>query len=73
MVVMEDTLKLEAPWEQVKEKLKEINIDLSDEDLDYAPGRENALLHRLAEKMNRSTGEIKAWIESVSANKGKAS
>jgi len=73
MTGMAETLKLEAPWEQVKEKLKEINIDLSDEDLDYTPGQEDALLQRLAAKMNRSTGEIKAWIESVSANKGKAS
>jgi len=70
---MADTLKLEAPWEQVKEKLKEVNIELSDEDLDYTPGQEAALLERLAKKMNRSTEEIKGWIESVSANKGKAS
>ena len=70
---MQHTLQLEAPWETVKEKLKEINIDLSDEDLQYTPGNEQSLLERLAKKMNRDTGEIKAWIESVSANKGKAS
>ncbi|HEX2683490.1 MAG TPA: hypothetical protein VHL77_06140 [Ferruginibacter sp.] len=70
---MSTTLKLESPWEEVKEKLKEIDHSISDEDLRYAPGEENALLERLSKKLGRSTGEVKTWIESVSFNKGKAS
>lgn len=70
---MDTQLKLEAPWEEVKEKLKEVNSDLSDEDLVYEPGQESALLERLAKKMNRDVPSIKAWIESVSFNKGVAS
>jgi len=30
----ENTLQLAAPWPQVKELLKEVNSDLSDEDLE---------------------------------------
>lgn len=67
------TLKLENSWEEVKEKLKEVNPDLSDEDLDYEPGEEKALLEHLAKKMGRSVDHIKGWIESVSYNEGKAS
>lgn len=67
---MDTQLKLEAPWEEVKENLKEINGDLTDEDLVYEPGQETALLERLAKKMNRDVPFIKAWIESVSFNKG---
>lgn len=67
------TLKLTAPWQEVKEKIKETNIELSDADLEYQPGKEEELLTRLGKKMNRSPEEIKAWIESVSSNKGKAS
>ena len=66
-------LKLEAPWAEVKEKLKEIHISLSDADLEYLPGQEAALLERLSHKLGRSADEVKAWIESVSFNKDKAS
>ena len=63
-------LKLEAPWDEVKEMLKEINTDLTDEDLDYEPGQEVFLLERLSVKLNKDIPAVKAWIESVSFNKG---
>ncbi len=61
-------LHLAAPWPQVKELLKEVNSNLTDEDLEYEPGCEQVLLERLSKKMNRDTAHIKAWIESVSSN-----
>lgn len=70
---MNANLKLEAPWVDVKELIKEINPQLTDEDLEYTDGNEEELLERLAVKMNRSKDHIKDWIESVSYNKGKAS
>ena len=63
-------LKLEAPWPEVKEMLKEVNIELTDEDLELKPGGEKELLERLSRKMNKSVPEDKTWIESVSFNKG---
>jgi len=57
----------------VKEKLKEIDLSLTDSDLDYIPGQDQDLLERLSKKMNRSADDVKKWIESVSFNKGKAS
>lgn len=65
--------KLKKPWEQVKEDLKENNIELTDEDLDYMPGQEDKLLERLEKKMKLSKNEIKAIIESISENDGRAS
>lgn len=65
-------LKLEAPWEEVKDMLQEINVHLTDEDLSYEPGQEKELLERLSGKLNKSIPEVKAWIESVSHNKGLA-
>ena len=59
-------LNLQAPWEEVKEKLKEVNIELTDEDLAYTPGQEEALLKRLSEKLKKDPENIKALIESVS-------
>jgi hypothetical protein len=68
-----NNLKLVDPWSVVKEKIKESNIELTDADLIYEPGGADELLDHLAKKMNMSQEEIRFWIESVSANKGKAS
>jgi hypothetical protein len=65
-------LKIEAPWPEVKDMLQEINMDLTDEDLLYEGGKERELLERLSNKLNKSILEVKAWIESVSHNKGLA-
>ena len=53
------------------EKLKEVNYNLTDEDLTYQPGNAGPLLERLAKKMDRTPDEVRKWIESVSSNKGK--
>ena len=66
-------LKLQAPWEEVKERMKENNITLTDEDLVYEPGQEEALFARLEKKMKRSRQQIKDLIESISANESRAS
>lgn len=63
-------LKLSAPWEEVKELMKESNVELTDEDLEYEPGREEELLSRLELKLGRSKHQIKALIESISHNRG---
>ena len=65
-------LKLEAPWEEVKDMLQEINVHLTDEDLAYEKGNEKDLLERLSRKLNKSIPDVKAWIESVSHNDGLA-
>ena len=62
-------LKLHAPWEEVKERMKENNLYLTDEDLQYSPGGEEELLQRLEEKLKKPRHEIVAYIESISANK----
>lgn len=66
------TLKLDAPWEETKEMLKEANLELTDEDLELAPNGDKELLERLSRKMNKDVFAVKAWIESVSYNRGLA-
>jgi len=61
-------LKLEVPWETVKERMKENDINLTDEDLEYIPGKEEELIQRLEKLMNRSRDQIIAYIESISSN-----
>jgi uncharacterized protein YjbJ (UPF0337 family) len=65
-------LRLDKPWSEVKERIKETNIELTDEDLDLQPGKENELLQRLQSKLHKSKEEIIKWIESLSANKAQA-
>jgi uncharacterized protein YjbJ (UPF0337 family) len=65
--------KLAGTWEEVKEKLKEVNLDLTDEDLEYQPGQEEILLERLSSKLGKNKEETRALIESVSYNSGIAS
>lgn len=62
-------INLEAPWEVVKERMKESNIDLTDADLEYEPGKEDELLSRLEKVMNKRRPDIIAYIESISSNK----
>jgi uncharacterized protein YjbJ (UPF0337 family) len=66
-------LRLNKPWLEVKELLKEINGSLTDEDLVYEDGKEEVLLNHLSGKINMSPADVKDLIESVSANEGKAS
>ena len=56
------TLNLASPWEEVKEKLKEVNSELTDEDLQYQPGGEDELLQRLSKKMNKYSYVIQQLI-----------
>ncbi len=66
-------LRLQSSWKETKEKLKEVNSDLAEEDLQYDADHPELLLNRLAAKMNRDVQQVKEWVESVSANRSKAS
>ena len=65
-------LRLEEPWEIVKERMKENDINLTDKDLEYIPGKEEELIQRLEKIMNRSRDQVIAYIESISSNEGLA-
>ena len=65
-------LRLQAPWEKVKERMKENDIHLTDADLEYEPGKEEELLQRLEKLMNKSRQQVIAYIESISANEDMA-
>jgi len=70
---MENKLQLEKPWHEVVEILKEVHVELCDEDLEYDGENATPLLERLAAKMDRTPDQIRAWIESASHTTGVAS
>jgi len=61
-------LRLMVPWETVKERLKENDINLTDKDLEYIAGEEEELIQRLEKILNRSHDQVIAYIESISSN-----
>ena len=65
-------LNLQSSWEEVKEKLKENDPRLTDEDLDYSAGNEEELINRIKKVTGHSSGQIIAYIESISSNSGLA-
>jgi hypothetical protein len=65
-------LRLQSPWETVKERMKENDINLTDADLEYEPGKEEELIQRLEKLMNKPRQQVIAYIESISANEGMA-
>ena len=69
---MSQQLNLKASWEEVKERLKENDVSLTDDDLTYERGREQELIERLARHSNKSPDEIRRYIESISANEDRA-
>lgn len=69
---MNSHLNLRSPWPEVRERLKENDLTLSDEDLEYEPGNELEMLERLSRKTNKSPEELREYIESISSNEDKA-
>jgi hypothetical protein len=63
---MEKKSILADNWESVVEKIKELNPEITDSDLELEPGKETVMFEKLAAKFNNSVSEIQAWIESVS-------
>ena len=66
---MEKFIKLNSSWDDVKEKIKETNPEITDSDLVLDHGNEEELFENLSKKLHKSKDEVKAWIESVSATK----
>jgi hypothetical protein len=65
---MEKLFLQNTDWLLVKEKIKESNVEISDADLEWSPGKDEQLLTRLAQKLHKSREEIKGWIESIAVN-----
>jgi hypothetical protein len=66
---MEKFINLNSSWDEVKEKIKETNPDITDSDLILDHGNEVAVFETLSNKMHKSVTEIKDWVKSISSNK----
>ena len=57
-------------WEDIKEKIKETHLELTDEDLDKTSGDINEFLEKLAVKLHKSKEQVLELIQSIAANSG---
>jgi hypothetical protein len=67
---MNSSFRLKSSWEDLKEKMKETNLELTDSDLEMKAGNESDFLERIAKKLNKTPQEIRALVESISATDG---
>jgi uncharacterized protein YjbJ (UPF0337 family) len=65
---MENRVNQREYWEEIKEKIKETHIELTDDDLDIQEGRVNEFLERLSLKLNKTKKGVNALIESIAAS-----
>lgn len=57
--------KLKGNWNVVKGKLKQEYADLTDDDLQYAEGKEDELLGRIQKRTGKTKQEVKDYIDGI--------
>ncbi len=58
-------LRTRGNWEQVKGKLRQTYGDLTDDDLEYAEGKQEEWFGRLSHKLGRTVDDIKDWFRTL--------
>jgi uncharacterized protein YjbJ (UPF0337 family) len=56
-------LKLNGNWNELKGKIKQQYANLTDDDLMYEEGKDDALLGRIQQKIGKTKDEVIQWIE----------
>jgi uncharacterized protein YjbJ (UPF0337 family) len=65
---MEKRVDQSTYWEEIKEKIKETHVELTDADLEIKEGRVNEFLERIALKLNKTKKEVSELIEAIASN-----
>lgn len=62
-----DTLRIKGNWSQMKGKIKQKFPDLTDDDLNFVPGKEDDLLGRIQRKTGKTRDEVVSYINSINS------
>jgi uncharacterized protein YjbJ (UPF0337 family) len=60
-----DILSTSGSWKEIKTKLKQRYPNLTDDDLTFSNGKEEALLARLQKRLGKSSGELREIIRDL--------
>lgn len=52
-------------WNEIKGKVKQAYGDLTDDELQYAEGKEDELLGKLQKKTGKTKDEVENWLDSL--------
>jgi uncharacterized protein YjbJ (UPF0337 family) len=63
-----DKLKIKGIWNELKGKLKQEYAELTDNDLQYAEGKEDELLGKIQQKVGETKEQINNKINSFQSN-----
>ncbi len=60
-----DDLRVKGKWNEVKGKMKKKYADLTDDDLQYAEGKEDEMLGKLQQKTGKTKDELRAEMNDM--------
>lgn len=62
-----DTTEMRARgnWSELKGKMRQQYADLTDDDLEYAEGKQEEWYGKLSKKLGRSIDEVRGWLRSL--------
>lgn len=58
-----DKLEIKGRWNEIKGKIKQQYAELTDNDLEYAEGREEEMIGRLQTKLGKTRDEVVRMIK----------
>lgn len=70
---METKLKIKGAWSALKAKLQMKYPKLTDKDLIFAVGKEDDLVERISERLNKTEEEVIDIIDDMQSEKSKTS
>ena len=60
-----DKLELKGKWNEMKGKVKQAYVDLTDDDLTYEEGKDDELLGRIQQKTGKTRDQVVDWLKSL--------
>lgn len=58
-------LRTRGNWNETKGKIRQQYADLTDDDLEYAEGKQEEWVGKLSRKLGKTTDDIKSWFKSL--------
>jgi uncharacterized protein YjbJ (UPF0337 family) len=58
-------LRARGNWNELKGKMRQQYADLTDDDLEYAEGKQEEWYGKLAKKVGRTIDDVKNWVSNL--------
>ena len=58
-------LRVRSNWTELKGKIRQGYGDLTDDDLEYAEGKQEEWFGRIGDKIGKTAQDVKAWIRGL--------